>query len=308
MLPVLSAQLRETAEQVEEAVVSVCGGFHGMAAQARDTVKRASRLLAGEANGDGAVEQMLETFRQTLTRQLERLDRGSELFLKAIQHLEDVDAAMGRVVKVLAEVDRIAFSNKLMALNAKIQAVHVGELGSGFGVVADEISLQALRSSELTEQVSDIARQLGETVKVTAADFRAIIAADEERAAASRKELETALDGLGRSHEEMRRSLAEVTDCSEQLAEDITKAVVALQFQDRVKQRIGHVVETLEALGTAYEGHGSPHMTAELAERRRRVADDMRSSYTMAAERSVLERETSGVAAGADDGGDVELF
>ena len=51
---------------------------------------------------------------------------------------------MGGIESLLSEFQKIAFSNKLVALNARIEAVHVGQLGRGFEVVADEISRQGI--------------------------------------------------------------------------------------------------------------------------------------------------------------------
>jgi hypothetical protein len=80
------------------------------------------------------------------------------------------------------------------------------------------------------------------------------------------------------------------------LATDISSAVRGMQFQDRISQRIAHVVADLDTLSARLEhvGNFAPGAPA---------ADEGFSAFTMREERAVggsNEREASG--------GDVELF
>ena len=69
--------------------------------------------------------------------------------------------------KVLREIEGIAHSINLLALNAKIEAVHAGEHGKGFAIVAQEVRQLAQRTMQGTKEagksidLSDIERQVG---------------------------------------------------------------------------------------------------------------------------------------------------
>jgi methyl-accepting chemotaxis protein len=274
VLPVLRTQLQETSRQVEDAVVSVCANFTGMAARARETVNSATTLLDGAGAGQNAtVESSLETSRRTIASLLERLERATKLSALAVSRMEEVSRSVTGIEELLSQVQRIAFTNKLVALNAKIEAVHVGELGSGFEVVADEISRQAERSTELAGGISVHIQDMRGRVDSAAGDLREFLAEGRQKLDQSRNEAENALTMLWSLHQRTCESLERNTQENSRLAGDIANAVVGLQFQDRVKQRLEHVVEALEKVESVMGGSGSGLLAG------------VQSSYTMESER-----------------------
>jgi methyl-accepting chemotaxis protein len=145
VLPVLRAQLRDVAQQVEQAVVLLCGNFTGIAERSRKTVDKTAELLSGgQQEQDAIVERSIETSRATIAALLDRLERAGSVSSMVVCRMEEGEHAVGGIESLLSEFQKIAFSNKLVALNARIEAVHVGQLGRGFEVVADEISRQGI--------------------------------------------------------------------------------------------------------------------------------------------------------------------
>ncbi|HZU27134.1 MAG TPA: methyl-accepting chemotaxis protein [Bryobacteraceae bacterium] len=309
VLPVLRRQLQQTSAEMEQSVVAITRNFSGMAGQVRDIVARASHLLgsadAAEA-GAGTVEALVDSSRATMQRLIDRMERSSAVSLQAVKRMEEVESGMRRIEKAIAEVDRISFSNKLLALNARIEAAHVGEAGSGFGIVADEISNQAYRSTEITEEIDKTISSLSAAVQAAAGELRTMASEDRELLGESRREVTEALDALGRTHDEMTAALQEASARNERIADEIGRAVTGLQFQDRLSQRISHVVESLAAMEESLSGHASAagHESA--------VLQDLQRSYTMHAERAVhgnAAESPEAVAVAAPGGeGDVELF
>jgi methyl-accepting chemotaxis protein len=295
VLPVIRTQLQETSRQVEEAVVGICGNFTGIAARARSAVAENSKLLDGHSTGqDATVEGAIETSRRTIADLLERMERASKLSAAAVARMEEVSQTVAGIEDLLGQIQRIAFANKLVALNAKIEAVHVGDLGSGFEVVADEISRQSERSTELVGGVSDRIQKMRERVVSAAGDLREFLAEDRDRVEECQQEAERALTMLLSLHCRMRESLEHSASENSRLAGDISSAVMGLQFQDRVKQRLDHVVEALEKLE---RGRGS---AAELL-------DVVHSSYTMESERVAHHLAAGQAAPQPVDPGDMEV-
>jgi hypothetical protein len=132
---------------------------------------------------------------------------------------------------------------------------------------------------------------------------------------ASRTELEHALGELTRTHTEMESTLASSVQQAGQLADEIARSIVALQFQDRVAQRLGHVADELG------EMRKTVHLPLEFLTRktpvlgearRKEVGERLESRYTMQAERSVHhhqpENPANDTAGSANDIEGVELF
>lgn len=298
ILPVLSRQLRETSEEMSREVETICLEFQSMAGQAKESVELVSRLVH-----DGTAEQnagsVIEDCRATMTTLIGRMESGTELYQRAIAQMEAVNTSAAQVFQILEEVDRAALGNKLMALNAKIEAVHMGGRGAAFEVVAEQISQQALHSSELTEQVGSILQSVTSAMSSATAEMKQLADLDRGEAEKSRRAVEEALRSLEAASSTMRGALDQSGETGARLVDSIGKAVMSLQFQDRLSQRIGHVVDSLEAMSRALSEPG-----AQAAQHGSGVKDALFSSYTMEAERAAH----GAAAAPANESGDVELF
>jgi len=289
VLAVVRKQLVETSRQVEESVVSVCGNFSGIAARARDAVAESAKVLDGQQSGESAsVESAIESSRRTIGSLMERMERAGKLSTMAVASMEEVSRTVTGIEDLLGQVARIAFTNKLVALNAKIEAVHVGELGAGFEVVADEISRQAERSTELAEGISSRIQEMRGRMNSAAEDLREFLAEDRQKLEESRGEAEKALSMLLSLHQRTRELLERNQQENARLAGDVASAVVGLQFQDRVKQRVEHVVEALEKLEDVLAGdHRAPDGDSIAGSG---LMAGVHSSYTMQSERDAHDR------------------
>lgn len=309
-LPVLRDQLRNSASQIETAVVSVCENFQGIATRARDAVSRASRFIgqSGDSNEPAQVtiDALIADFQVTVGHLLERMERGNDVSVRAIDRMCQVSQATAGITKVLHRVDQLAFENRLLALNAKIQAVHVGDAGAGFGVVADEIANQAGKSNELTGEIGSMLKAVSAAVDAVSRDLRELASEDNTRLTASREEVAAAIEKLRTVHENMRESLAAMAVSGEELANDVAKAVIAMQFQDRVCQQISHVVGALESMEAALTARSSAISSHGF--RSDDVLARLGKSYTMESERAVLAKVAQRPAGPSVAGGEVELF
>jgi len=309
VLPVLRSQVHEVAAQVEKAVVAVCGNFAGIAERSRKAIDKASELLsAGEETGTASVEQSIETSRSTITSLLDRLERSGNVSAMVVSRMEQVEKSVSGIEGLLGELQKIAFSNKLVALNAKIEAVHVGEMGRGFEVVADEISRQGDRSSELAEGIGQRVREMRDRINGAAVELRAVVADGRQSLSASRADAEKALNVLCTVHQRSEESMAMMVAENSALAGQISEAIVGLQFQDRTCQRLAHVAEVLETVERQLARRADPIGISSPDQERKELMDHMRAGYTMESERAVHACMVSGISQDADQGDDIELF
>jgi len=306
ILPVLSKQLRDASDDLAHEVENICVQFQEMSSGAKESVKLVSGLL-GNTKDERNVNQIIQDCRATMSDLLSRIDQGHALHTRAIDHMETVNASVQQVFKVLQEVDKTSFANKLVGLNAKIEAVHLGHLGSGFEVVAEQISLQAAKTNELTSQVGTILENMMRTMQASTDELKRLAELDSKQMEASRRGVEEALESLQLASSEMQSGLAKAGDTAERLADGISKAVISLQFQDRVTQRIGHVVDSLNSMSEALSERKYCDGNADLERRKHEVSRALTSSYTMDSERTV---HGAGIvhSSQTSEGGDVELF
>jgi methyl-accepting chemotaxis protein len=307
ILPVLSRQLRDTSDEMCAEVGRICEQFQTMAGQARESVAVVSELVGGKASEQN-VGNIIQDCRATMTQLIDRIEAGGTLYRQAISQMETVSVSVEKIFGILEEVDKTSFGNKLVALNAKIEAVHLGERGAGFEVVAEQISQQAARSSELTEEVSSILKGLTATMSSATAELKRLAEIDRKEAESSRLAVEEALQSLESASSKMEGALDKAGGTSGKLVESINNAIMGLQFQDRLSQRIGHVVDSLDAMSRALAEPTGVLESAEADDRTEEVRAALLTSYTMESERVAHGVDAHEADATAAEGGDVELF
>jgi methyl-accepting chemotaxis protein len=197
----------------------------------------------------------------------------------------------------LVKLEEIARENKMLAMNARIEAAHAGKHGAGFAVVAKEVVSQTERSQQVTAQVNGLIAGLRELADSTLQDLKRMNDQDHKRVERCRQEVDQSLNDMQIAHDEMKAELTGMTEAGSLLANDIGAAVRGLQFQDRTSQQIAHVVEDLETMHSRLSdglGAAAPAVTA---------SDKGFADYTMHEERQV-----AGIAGNESAPGNVELF
>ncbi|MGA2888356.1 MAG: methyl-accepting chemotaxis protein [Terracidiphilus sp.] len=296
----MSEQLKQTSSQIESSVVEVCNSFQGIAQRAKQTVDRTTSFLSREGDGgcnDRSFEGLIENCSGTLVKILNVTEEAGEVSRRAIERIRQMDKASQSISAAIQQLEQIAGGNKILALNARIEAARAGSYGAGFGVVAMEVISQTEKSQKVNAQVSELITNLRTLAGSTLDDLKRMNDKDRQRVEQCKHEVDESLRDLQGAHGEMKKMLTGMTEEGTLLASDIGAAVRGLQFQDRTSQRIAHVVEDLDTLRTRLAARFGDGHLAEAA------SDKGFSSYTMHEERTV-----AGIGGTESGAGDVELF
>jgi methyl-accepting chemotaxis protein len=299
-LDLMSRQLRQTSQQIESSVVDVCNSFEGIAARARSTVARSSGFLSGDDMGHSSrqsFEGLIDNCAETLVKILKAIEEAGHVSRRAIERIQQMEKTSKMIDAELDKLERIARENKMLAMNARIEAAHAGALGAGFAVVAVEVVSQTEKAQEVTGQVSDLISNLRNLAESTVKDLQHMNEQDHKRVEQCKEEVDRSLRDMQTTHADMKKMLTGMNEESALLASDIGSAVRGLQFQDRTSQQIAHVIEDLDTLHVrlagcldGVTGEHSPEMLGL-------------SAYTMQEERQVAN-----ICSAESPAGDVELF
>lgn len=309
LLPVLAGQLKEVAGHIESAVVQVAGSFQAMAQRAREAASQTPLSDAGTAGrtAGGGLEGLIATTRQTMGALLEQIEQTSSLSHATVEQMESMEAQIDGLSKTLHEIDAVACNARVLALNGQLEAARAGTQGAAFAVVATETAKMAdhamTSSRTIRTRIDDVAATIGGAAE----NLRQRAANDTTAAARSRDEVTRAFDRMAGLLAEMEQTMARSRTNSDQLARDIACAVVALQFQDTVGQRIGHVVNSIEELHGLLAARLAAPGSSE-GPRAAEWARHMAQRYTMESERQVLAGPGKAAGRGAAPQCDVELF
>ncbi|VTU33194.1 methyl-accepting chemotaxis protein [Variovorax sp. PBL-E5] len=303
LLPVWSAHIESSRAQMEDAVAALTQRFAGIV----DRLDQA--LKASMQGGDQGVAGVFERSGLELRGVLDSL--RAAMASNGAMHAEV--QSLGRFVDELQqmalEVASIAAQTNLLAINARIEAAHAGDSGRSFGVLAQEVR-------KLSAMSAETGKHMTEKVKIISA---AIAAARDSAQASARREAasavasEAAINGVLAQF----RSVTEVLEASADVLKqesvgiqsEIVEALVQLQFQDRVSQRMTHVRHSIERLPVLladssqhFERAGTLQPIDAAA-----LLSELEKSYAMADERATHSGDT-GAATPAAASGDVVFF
>lgn len=189
-----------------------------------------------------------------------------------VQSREGMNKVLDAARKTLDEVDTIAREARMVGLNGQIEAARAGKQGIAFTVVANETKSLALHAAT----TSDMLKRM--------------------------------LNELAVLHEQLVEALQSSESTSESLSREITRAVMGLQFQDRVNQQLQHITETLDAIYDRAVPITEQVPPGKVAARLNDWREWMRSRSTMESERVVAGTGSEGATTQGDGFGSVELF
>ena len=300
VLEVMGTQLKETANQIEHAVIEVCGKFQSMADRSRAGVSGAAELLSGSSNSGTAssVESLIAEAARTIETLLGHTRDSAAVSTSAIERIKRVQEATDHIAKSLTQLDDITIGNRLLAVNARSQAVYAGDKAAGFGGVANEIGVQAKRSAEIVELIRSVSSELRHIASSALSDLQSMVVEDQKAYHKSKIEVDRVLEDFRFMHNSTREFIGKMQEESRGVAKEIAGAVRSLQFQDRINQRIGHVVAELDRIKADFSIH-----CADVKLDAKPILEHLSNSYTMQEERHVL-----GGAQGEVASGEVELF
>jgi len=198
--------------------------------------------------------------------------------LGLLEDINRLDASIGELREMADQVSRIAWQTNMLAINARIEAARAGVDGRGFAVVAAEVGRLSDESSVTGKQISQRIHQvqsvMAETLKVAKAvseNDQASVEQSEDCIKDVMVQIQSAVQCLSDESSLMRATGAEITS-------DITAMLVSFQFQDRVSQVLGSVVNDLSRLEDLIQsGNSNPRDLPAVSE----WTDALKSTYTM---------------------------
>ena len=105
------------------------------------------------------IAQNLQHMMTETQEAMEVISRGTENVQEKVNWLQEHSQMIDGVLK---QIDKIAFSTKLLSLNAIIEAAHAGDTGTSFAVVAEEMTQVADQTRKASETISDFTKRIHE--------------------------------------------------------------------------------------------------------------------------------------------------
>jgi methyl-accepting chemotaxis protein len=172
-------EVRDGIETVIDATESINAGVSKQDRRFAETASEMSNLSATIEEVASSATELTEQSRETVRRTeqgrkaAEEADRALDTIRdqadEAVASVGELEGEMDQIGDVVELIREIADETNLLAVNAQIEAAHAGEVGSGFGLVADRIKGLAEETNQAADEIetslSDLEAQTGTTTE-----------------------------------------------------------------------------------------------------------------------------------------------
>jgi methyl-accepting chemotaxis protein len=304
---VLTVQLRKALGQSEAAILGVAERMMKIHCQSRSQVDRigaSSEIITVTREQVLKNEQIIQALNAYSRNQTEQLRNNFD----QIEKLSDEINQMRPLVRDIAD---IADQTTLLALNAAIEAGRAGEAGRGFAIVADEVGRLSTQTNKAAREIAARIKRVTEQADSDTEHARQTIASN-----ADSRKVTTLAENLSLIVEQFKTAslhLEEIiqgTDAAYRIIiQELSIVSGDLQFQDVLRQRVEHVNNGLEFLGSfalstqrwleGKEETPGQRLNEHLAE--------LKETYVMSAQRTTHDN-VLGIKVPADTSPSIELF
>jgi methyl-accepting chemotaxis protein len=249
----MCAEIATASELVETSTEDISKRFQQLALSANQQTERIQHMVSvtSNINVDGenlSISEITRILTDLLSRVIDHAQRTTDNAGKTTSALDDTISHLVDVEKCIADVGKINKQTNLLALNAKIEASRAGDAGKGFAVVADEVR-------ELSASIGTLAKDMRFHIKEIAVSIRSghsrlkeIASVDNSAEIEVKARVELIMSSMIEQNEKCILTLRESIAASEEISRNISGSITGMQFQDRTKQRLENIVDTLTIL------------------------------------------------------------
>ncbi|BCD88845.1 methyl-accepting chemotaxis protein [Pseudomonas solani] len=296
--PIWSAQIESARHQTQTAIEALSERFARLAGRISEAV---SSGMQADSDALVALLAQSEVELEDIVSQLRLALSSKESLLQEVERLNSYTAQLRTMAK---EVGDVAKQTNLLALNAAIEAARAGEAGRGFAVVADEVR----KLSTLSEETG---KRIGDTIETVSGAIERTLQVSNEHATRDAGTLENASQVIRQVIAQFRSGATRLVehgnalrDDNAAVGEEISEVLVALQFQDRVSQMLGHMRDDIGRLAQHLEQDDARHLDA------RSWLDELSRTYTTPEQHAIHHGRQvgSGSAGASHSASDITFF
>lgn len=249
----LARELTASSDLVESSTADLSERFQTLALIAQAQTGRVTRIIevsetitvAGEAVPIGAAMQSVEA---VLLKVIDTILSVSKHAMRMVYALNDVAKDVQGAEDCASQIEKINSQTNYLALNAAIEASRPVASGAAFGVIAHEMKALSLATAVTARQVRERMSAVASGVRSGQRVLQEIATLDMSEHIVAKDQIDSLITGVIAQNQTFNAVLAEAADSSADMMGTISKLISGMQFQDRTKQHIGHVVDTLGVL------------------------------------------------------------
>jgi methyl-accepting chemotaxis protein len=258
VIETLASEITRTSDFVETEADSLSMRFQRLADSARQQTQRVDSLteLAVGIDVEGKmvrIDQVAKLFEGTLSEVVDKILLLAKDSTDMVFALDSLGTSIRNVGKCNAGIDEINRTLNMLALNARIEGERAGHAGAAFRVVADEVYELSKSTRALAETMKTELKVMTDGITCSHDKLKRVATVDLSDDILVKERLERLLRALVHRNDGLSHIVADALKESQAISDDVGGMITGIQFQDRTKQRLEHVVDTLQVLANALE-------------------------------------------------------
>lgn len=242
-----------SSSDIEQSTNGLSAQFAELVENARAQTQRIDGLVAianeVEANGEKMpLDEVTRLLSNTLEDVVAKIALLSDRAVSMGHALDAVAGHIGAIEQCITQVDSINKQTNLLALNATIEANRAGAAGRTFAIVANEVRELSKSTNALAKTMRTEIGAVADGVRSSHTLLQEVATVDLSANNKAKDRLNLLLGSLGNRSMTITDTMRETSKASERIASDISTVITGMQFQDRNKQRLTHVVDALRIL------------------------------------------------------------
>ena len=239
LLPLWHDQIDLVKGQVNDAITDLAMTFGDIGQRLsglhrHGTGERRHQVMETLANSENQLEDIVTT-----------LDQTQEFRTSLVNQVGGIAGFTQNLREMADQVASIADQTNLLALNAAIEAARAGEAGRGFAVVADEVRKLSTLSGRAGKEIRATVDTVSQAIEQANQDSERYAGQERNMVATARTHAESILQGFRQSAEGLQQDLGTLEEERRLVADDISRVLVSLQFEDRFNQIISSLQQDI---------------------------------------------------------------
>lgn len=254
LLPVWERQLKLVQQQSENGINQLTSKFSRIYDQLQKALG-ASEVTASGGAQSGTLGSVLQTSEGALMALVSSLKTSMDEQHALVAEMNNLTTITDELKTMGDEVAGIASQTNLLALNAAIEAARAGEHGRGFAVVADEVRTLSTRSGETGVRIGKRIKQVNDLLRGAFQTMEEISDKGNKSVVISDQTIHRVIGDFRAFGERLFQASDILTTESNHVREEIEQVIVSLQYQDRTRQILEHVMVDMKKLVAEIERH-----------------------------------------------------
>jgi methyl-accepting chemotaxis protein len=284
--PVWSRQIESSRTQMETAVTALSMRFGEIAMRLDQTLRLSMR---DSGSHDESPAGLSERSARQLDAVVQLLGAGMQTKAQLLAKVQGLKGFVDELQDMVQAISQVTQQTNLLAINATIEAAHAGHLGRGFATVAQEVRALSKQSAETGARIAEKIAAIGQAIVSTCSAAEESTRREHEAIATSESTIQEVLERFRAFAESLGNTTDLLRQESQGIQDEVSQALVQLQFQDRIGQVMAHVGANIECLPEFIQDYGAECLAAGALQplSAQTLLSELERTYAMAGEREL---------------------